>query len=184
MAWKWWYLRPWCNSKITRITNEDEIIVGSSNVCDQCNILSDLLGNGDDLRPAPLQNTTIPTDTFEVIIDVLNTSTNGIDDANCAINELQDIATALENYSINDDSGNQFIPPYVMNQNQTTTTLQQYDVVSRRGGFFDMAKSQYVWARAFPTIFILFFTLESGLYTMIYLDIMRSEITMCHLIAG
>ena len=40
--------------KTSRIMNEDEVSVGSSNLCDQRNILSGLLGDGDDLVPAPL----------------------------------------------------------------------------------------------------------------------------------
>ena len=75
----------------------------------------DLLGDGDDHGPAPLQNTTIPTDTFEVIADVLNTSTTGIDNTNCAINQFQGITNALENPPTNDDSGNESIPPHIMN---------------------------------------------------------------------
>ena len=59
------------------------------------NILGDLLGDGDDLGPAPLHNTTIPTDIFEVISDVFDTSTDGIDDADSTINELQSITSAV-----------------------------------------------------------------------------------------
>ena len=141
--------------KITRIMNEDEFSASSSNICDQRNILSGLLGDGDALRPAPLHHITISTDIFEVIADVLNTSTNGIDDATCAINELQGITAALENSPIHNDSGNKSIPPYIMNQNQITATLQQYDVVARVDFFAWLKLNMYVQEH-FPLFLILF----------------------------
>ena len=74
--------------QITTTLNEKEDSVESSNEFNHSNILGDLLGDGDNLGPAPLQNTTVSTDTFEVNADVLNTSTTGINDANFAINQF------------------------------------------------------------------------------------------------
>ena len=91
---------------------------------DHSNILGDLLGDGDELSPAPLQNTTKLSNTFEVIADVLNTSKNSIDDANTAINELQNITSAIEHDVLKDNNRKEAISDHVMYQNQSTATLQ------------------------------------------------------------
>lgn len=70
--------------------NDDKASVKSSDVCNQSNILCDLLSNSDDIGPAPLQNALISIETFEVIANVLkfNTSIRFIDDINCTIDKL------------------------------------------------------------------------------------------------
>ena len=104
-------------SNIKSTVNGDEDGVGSIHIATHSNVLGDILGDGDDLVPAPLQNTTISTDKFEVIYDVLNTNTKAIDDENSEINELQGITSAIGNPQINDESGDESIPDHIMTQN-------------------------------------------------------------------
>ena len=78
--------------------------------------MDNLLDDGNDLGPAPLQNKIRPTDTFEAIAGVLNNITNDRKDANSIINQLQNIATAIEKHSNNDTIQEEPIPRYVITQ--------------------------------------------------------------------
>ena len=109
---------------ITTIVNNEEARVESSDNCNNSNILRDLLGNGNNFGPAPLQSIAIPTDTFEVIADVLNTSIRGIGDTNIATKEHHGITSVLENPIMNDCSGDESISAHILTQNIITITLQ------------------------------------------------------------
>ena len=49
-----------------------------------------------------------------------------------------------------------------MTPNQTTATLQHYDVVAGRCEFVDMTYTTNIWARDFPTVFCPIFIEENG----------------------
>ena len=60
-------------------------------------VLQLLYGDGGDFGPAPLQNTVIPTDDFELVMNVLNKLTSTIYHSNTAINDLYLLTDDLTN---------------------------------------------------------------------------------------
>lgn len=102
-----------------------------------------LYRDGNDLGPAPLQNSVAPLETFESVIDL--SSKNKAAGANA-----QHAFKTLENH-INELKG--IDVPMKVNMEKEQVELNQDDVY-QTGDFADMDNTPFAWARAFPTVFI------------------------------
>ena len=94
-----------------------------------------LVADGGDRGPAPLQNAMEPDETF---VGTCPTSlrTDNISDANRALQEFDTTVQLLRGVTIERDRA----------------TMQQESVLPT-GGFVDMRNTRYSWARAFPSVF-------------------------------
>ena len=102
-----------------------------------------LLRDGNDLGPAPLQNSVAPLETFEAVVDL--NSKNKASGANA-----QHAIETLENH-IDDLKGVDV--PMKVNVEKEYVELD-HDDVYEKGDFVDMDSTPFAWARAFPTVFI------------------------------
>lgn len=105
------------------------------------------------------KSTAKPTNTFEVISDVLNTSTQQHWWYKCYNQWAVNHYFTSRKPAPNDDDGTKAIHVHIMTPSQNTATLQRYGVVASGGGGGggDMDKINYVWAQAFPNFVIELF---------------------------
>ena len=113
------------------------------------NATTNLDSDGSDFGPAPLQNDTVPHETFEGVM-LMNDNTNAqTGNAAMAVNEIQDTVNNIRN-----QRNEQELPNPSFRNRRQTATFQQQDVLDTSNGFVDMNKTPYAWARAFPTVFV------------------------------
>jgi hypothetical protein len=108
--------------------------------------------DGDDAGPAPLQNSEIPDESFEAVMNVYDRSTVATGQDRMVLNAVHDAVRQIRENQPQADAADAPQPRF--NRDRSRATFQQTDVFSYDGGFVDMNRTQYAWARAFPTIFI------------------------------
>ena len=132
------YLEAWplvgdildLNETPTIIQTDTNDIEQSPNLLPPGNIVEQLVGDGDDVGPTPLQNAVQPSEVYEVVVDLLNTSSSSSTNATSAINELHDIAEILREQNNSQVTPVNNIPIPVMTHNQTTANFNQFEVVA------------------------------------------------------
>ena len=111
---------------------------------------------GDDAGPAPLQNSVVPDETYEAVLNVFDRSTVTTGQTRMIQTAVENAVTAgtTVNADPDHDAEQETQPQPRFSRNRSTATFKQTDVFSYDGGFVDMNKTKYAWARAFPTVFI------------------------------
>ena len=112
--------------------------------------------DGQDEGPAPLQNSVIPDETFEGALN--NEIETNVGGANAAMAEMQaeEVVQRIRYGSTFSDD-------------KQTVTFEQPTVLPTKG-FANMTKTPYVWARAFPTVFIPSYIEFNGKHQWIILN--------------
>lgn len=111
--------------------------------------------DGNDAGPAPMQNSEIPDETFEAVMNVYNRTTVATGQDRMVANAVNDAVRRIrENQPQADTQADANVPQPQFNRNRSTATFRQTEVFNYHGGFVDMNRTQYAWARAFPTVFI------------------------------
>ena len=101
--------------------------------------------DGTNQGPAPLQNSVIPEENFEGVMNVIDTTNAG--ETALVVDAVQQAVQRVLNPDTLTES------QYNFNADRTSVTFNQSDVLPT-DGFADMNKTKYAWARAFPTVFI------------------------------
>lgn len=112
--------------------------------------------DGDDAGPAPLQNSVIPEETYEAVLNVFDKSTVTTGQTRMIRNAVENAvlhnAAEDDNSQQNEEQDTHPQPRY--SRNKKTAKFKQADMFNYDDGFVDMNKTKYAWARAFPTVFI------------------------------
>jgi hypothetical protein len=135
--------------------NGHEVLAEEQVLAAMLNNTSSVLTNneGNDAGPAPLQNSEIPEETFEGVLHVHDRSNVNVGQASLAENSVQEAVQHIQQQSDSEVLHGTNIHT-TCSQDSTTVTFNQPDVFNYDGGFVDMNKTKYAWARAFPTVFI------------------------------
>ena len=113
--------------------------------------LPELNLDGNDAGPAPLQNSVVPEETFEGVVNVADTNTANGGNADMMVTAIHGAVTSIRNN----------VPQPQLTPNQTTATFAHNDVLPV-SGFANMSSTPYAWARAFPTVFYPTYVKEDG----------------------
>jgi hypothetical protein len=108
---------------------------------------------GNDAGPAPLQNSEIPEETFEGVLNVHDRSNVTIGQTSLVENAVQEAVQRIQQQPDSEVQNGTNIHT-TRSQDSTTVTFNQPDVFNYNEGFVDMNRTKYLWARAFPTVFI------------------------------
>ena len=114
-----------------------------------------VLGDGADTGPAPLQNTVVPIEEFEGVMDAGGASNVNARNAIGAAAAIQDAVERIRDTTTDADPQPQF------NSDRTTATFAHRDVLPT-GDFVDMNSTKYAWSLAFPTLFVPRYTSIDG----------------------
>ena len=118
---------------------KDLIIESAKNAHTKPSTNDILQRDGDDLGPAPLQNSVALLETFEAVVDMGNKTSAASANAMLGFKKLQERMDQLRNINID--------------EKKETATMQQDDVM-KNGDFVNMDITPFSWSRAFPTLFI------------------------------
>ena len=102
-------------------------------------------GDGDDYGPAPLQNDYIPDESFEGVIQLAN--------GNNACGSTAEMAERTITNVVNSIHGILNTERQQPLSEQGTSVVLQNSEVFQNDGFVDMNRTQFVWARAFPSCY-------------------------------
>jgi hypothetical protein len=105
---------------------------------------------GNDAGPAPLQNSEIPEETFEGVLNVHDRSNVTIGQASLVENAVREAVQRIQQQPDSEVLNGTNIHT-TRSQDSTSVTFNQPDVFNYNGGFVDMNKTKYAWACAFPT---------------------------------
>jgi hypothetical protein len=109
--------------------------------------------DGNDAGPAPMQNSEVPDETFEAVMNIYNRTTGATGQDRMVANAVNDAVRRIrENQPQADAQAD--VPQPRFNRNRSTATFRQTEVFNYDGGFVDVNRTQYAWARAFRTVFI------------------------------
>jgi hypothetical protein len=109
----------------------------------------DLVADGDDIGPAPLQNAVEEEEIFETIANTADSSLAAVANAELAISTVDETMQRVARQGHNANM--------IFQNNNEQVQIDQNEVIST-GGFADMNKTTYTWGRAFPTVFQPVFT--------------------------
>lgn len=119
--------------------------------------------DGDDAGPAPLQNGVAPDETFEGVINMNESNISSGGNATLAAQHIRDAIETIQNEG-------------EFSRNRESVTFAQQAILPRTSDFVNMNKTPYVWARAFPTVFIPVYTNWRGqMKWVIFNDITGSD---------
>ncbi|KAL7537702.1 hypothetical protein ACHAXR_008006, partial [Thalassiosira sp. AJA248-18] len=167
------HLSQQLNLVVLERDEEGELYVAEDNVGQDNNNSGaepvQVLRDGNDIGPAPLQNDVVPDEVYEAVVNIGEQSEVGAENALLAADAVNDAVqrirgtnpTSQLNANANDPppttplNVNGLPPPPQpqLNANGTEATFQQRDVLPT-DGFVNMNTTRYAWARAFPTVFI------------------------------
>jgi hypothetical protein len=138
--------------------NNDNTIDNYTNITDTLptNNLN-LMGDGGDFEPSPLQNSVIPEEVVEEVVNMTDSSTSAGANADVIFHVIQKLIGSICNgnrtvKTAKSKTANA-LPNHQFNSDQTEVTFQQNSVLSTNG-FANMNTTSFAWARAFPTLFI------------------------------
>ena len=135
----------------------DVSTVDNSNNSDTNESVS-VVQDGADSGPAPLQNSEVPEETFEGVVNFDGISTVSAGNATRATEAVNNLANQIRN---NHQNGSVGIEPQFTNANQTTAIFAQKDGMPT-DGFANMNTNKYAWAMTFPSVFIPRYTMVDG----------------------
>jgi hypothetical protein len=101
-----------------------------------------------DAGPAPLQNSEIPEETFKGVLNVHDRSNVTIGQASLVENAVQEAVQRIQQQPDSEVLNGTNIHT-TRSRDSTTVTFNQLDVFNYDGGFVDMNKTKYAWARHF-----------------------------------
>ena len=110
--------------------------------------------DGTDEGPAPLQNTEIPLESFEGVMNFFDNSNAQTGNASMAVEEVEKAIDRIRENAMSEDN--------------VTATFDQPTVLPI-DGFVNMNSTPYAWARAFPTVFMPHYIMHKGKFRWVIL---------------
>ena len=151
---------------LVELGNEVQTIIIEDEEQEAVNVDSDFTPSGnnhshvqldsdvDDYGPAPLQNDYIADETFEGTINM--------GDGNIAHGATAEMAVQTIENVVNRMRGNQVTVAQQTETEQGRSVVLQHTDVFTNDGFVDINKTQFVWARAFPSCYMPSYICKNG----------------------
>ena len=127
--------------------------------------------DGADEGPAPLQNSVVPDETYEVIVNIGDRSSTGTTAASSAAAQVNAIVNNIRG------DGVPATPIPIINEQESAAIFNREDVL-HLDGFVNMTTTPFSWSMAFPTVYIPSYVNFQGEWKwMIFQDISGSHFT-------